>query len=368
MTEESVPATVVGEEEAPHLAVARERVLSAAGDAMVAEEAPAETEAATIASIWLFQPNEPPRRIELDDVPEAITQERNLVWIDIARFDEHDIRTLAEHLGLNPQVVDSVLTAWGRPRLAVLEDRFFVSVTLAQIDDAGPRLQAGELDLVVGRNFLLTAHQQPLPFYDGILSRAAHDPDLVRLDSAFMLYIILDELLGYFEALEEAVQSDVEEMQIRALRDSGSSFLTALLAFKRYVFAFGQVVQQHYPVFQAFLRPDFPYVSDEEVQPHFRSLDDRLARLVDRLDMTRQEVNTTFDIYISHESHRTNTAMKVLTMVATVLFTATFIEGFFGPTFSGIPSHTIGGFMVMVVLILATAGAALGVFRWRGWM
>jgi magnesium transporter len=215
---------------------------------------------------------------------------------------------------------------------------------------------------------LLSAHHQPLPFYGEILSRASHDPDLVRLDSAFMLYIVLEELLGYFDALQVSVQGDVEDLQIRALHASGTEFLASLLQFKRYVFAFGQVVQQHHPVFQAFLRPDFPYVSNDDVQPHFRSLEDRLARLVDRLDMTRQEVNTTFDIYLSHESHRTNTAMKVLTMVATVLFTATFIEGFFGPTFSGIPSHTTSGFVVMVLLILVTAGAALGVFRWRGWM
>jgi magnesium transporter len=127
-------------------------------------------------------------------------------------------------------------------------------------------------------------------------------------------------------------------------------------------------VQQHSPVFQAFLRRDFPYVSDAEVQPYFRDLDGRLSRLIDRLDMTRQEVNTTFDIYISRESHRTNLAVKVLTMVATVLFIATFIEGFFGPSFAGIPSHTAGGFITMVLLIAVVSVSALGIFRWRGWM
>lgn len=360
--------TVVGEEEAPHLAAARERVFSAAGDAMVAEELPVEAEAETVATIWLFQSDAPPREVELEAVPELITVESNLVWIDIAQFDENDIRVLGRYLGLRPDVIESMLTAWSRPHLAVLSDRFHVSVTLAELEPEGPRLQAREMDLVVGKNFMLSAHHQPLLFYEGILSRAAHDPDLVRLDSAFMLYIVLDELLGYFEALDESVQGDIETMQIRALRDSGEEFLSELLQFKRFVFALSQVVQQHHPVFRAFLRPDFLYVSEEEVQPHFSNLDERLTRLVDRLDMTRQEVNTTFDIYLSRESHRTNAAMKVLTMVATVLFTATFIEGFFGPSFRGIPSHTVGGFVAMVALISVVAAATLGVFRWRGWM
>lgn len=369
MAEEFTPqATVVGEEETPHLAVARERVLNAAGDAMVAEEQPIEVEAETLATVWLFQSDKEPQRVGLEDVPELITIESNLVWVDIARFDEDDLRVLARHLDLDGRMVDSMLTAWSRPRLALFKDRFCLSVTLAQLDLEGPRLQASQVDLVVGDNLLLSAHHQPLPFYEAILSRASHDPDLVRLDSAFMLYIFLEELLAYFDALQQSVQGDVEELQIRALRDSGDEFLTALLQFKRYVFAFGQVVQQHQPVLQAFLRPDFPYVSNEEVQPHFRSLDDRLARLVDRLDMTRQEVNTTFDIYLSQESHRTNSAMKVLTMVATLLFTATFIEGFFSPSFSGIPSHTVGGFITMAALIAVVAVTTLGIFRWRGWM
>ena len=58
MAEEIGPlVTVAGEEEAPHLVAARERVFSAAGDAIVAEDLPTEAEAETVATIWLFQPD-----------------------------------------------------------------------------------------------------------------------------------------------------------------------------------------------------------------------------------------------------------------------------------------------------------------------
>jgi magnesium transporter len=369
MADETAPQiTVAGEEEAPHLAVARERVFSAAGDAIVAEELPVELEAETVATIWLFQSDAPARQVEMEAVPDLIVNESNLVWIDLAQFDEDDIRAVGRSLRLDAAVIEAVLTAWRRPRLTVLHNLFSVSVTLPQLELDPLRVLARQMELVVGDNFLLSAHHQPLPFYDQLLARAAQDPDLVRLDSAFMLYIVLGELLEYFEALEEAMRSDIEALQLRALRDSGDALLADLLQFKRYLFAFSQLIQQHLPVVRALLRPDFPYVSDAEVQPHFRNLDERLSRLVDRLDMTRQEVNTTFDIYLSRESHRTNAAIKVLTMVATVLFTATFIEGFFGPTFSGIPSHTVGGFAVMILLIAAATAIALGIFRWRGWM
>lgn len=369
MEEELEPRPVIaGEEDAPYLAQAREAALNAAGDAIVAEEVPVEPDIDTVFVIWLFQPDAQPKRVSPEDVPGLITVESNLVWIDISQFDESDVRGVAQHLTLDSRTVESILAPWRRPRIALFEDRFHVVVTIPELDRSARQVQARQLDLVIGNNFLLSAHHQPLPFYSELLARAAHDPDLVRLDSAFMLYIVLDELVGYFDALEDAVRTDVEEAQVRALRESGAEFLEDMLGLKRYVFAFAQVIEQHGPVFSAFLRPDFPYVSNEEVQPHFRALEDGLVRLVDRLDTTRQEVNTTFDIYLSRQAHRTNDAMKVLTMVATVLFTATFIEGFFGPSFSGIPTHTVGGFVAMVLLIAAVATATMAVFRWRGWM
>jgi magnesium transporter len=241
-------------------------------------------------------------------------------------------------------------------------------VTIAELDSPNRRALARELDLMVGDNILVTAHKQPIPFYGAVFDRGRTDPDLVRLDSGFMLYIVLDELLAHYEALEEHMRGEIEQIQGRAIRDSSDDFLEDLLRFKRYAFALGQLVLHHESVFQTFLRPDFPYISGKEISEYFRDLDGRLLRLVDRLESTRQEVNNTFDIYLSHQSHRTNDVMKALTMVATILFSATFVEGIFGPSFRGVPTHDPGAFLVMLALIVITAGVTVYLFRRRGWI
>ena len=71
-------------------------------------------------------------------------------------------------------------------------ERSFVSATVPRLDPENYRVLAGELDVFVGRNALLSAHKHPVPFADNVVARAQQDPALLRRDSAFLLSILLD--------------------------------------------------------------------------------------------------------------------------------------------------------------------------------
>jgi magnesium transporter len=318
-------------------------------------------------SAWLFQPDAGPRQVDLAEVPVLITVDENLVWIDASEYSTADLEAVARAIGIHDRSVSSALSPWERPRLDVLTDHYSVSCTVAEIGERPDRITARQLDCIVGLNFLVTAHKQPLPFYDSLFARATHEPDLVRLDSGFMLYIVLDELLEDYEALEERMRGEIERMQEDAVY-AADGFLRELVQVKRATFVLTQLLQQHERIFEAFLRPDFSGLGNPELQQHFRDLHDRLLRLIDRLEGARQEVNYTSDIYLSHQTHRTNNVVKTLTMVATALFSATFIEGIFSPSFHGVPTHTPAAFVVMLALIAAVFIATVYLFRRRGWM
>jgi magnesium transporter len=231
---------------------------------------------------------------------------------------------------------------------------------------------AGELDLFVGHNYLVSAHKRPLPFADHLLTRARTSPELIALDADFMLYIILDEVLAYHEELERHMQGEIERMEERALRDTSDTFLEDLLRFKRYAFALYQLVDGHRPVFAAFLRPDFHWGSGEEIEEYVEDLHERLLRLLATLSQARDVVNGAFEIYVSQMSHRTNQVIKLLTIVSTVLFSASIIVSVFGITVATTihrsPVGTPAGFLIMLICVLAVCGVTLYLFRRRGWI
>lgn len=317
---------------------------------------------------WLFRERHEPEEFDLDRLSELVREDANLAWIDLSSYAEADLRRLAVVLGLHRIGVHEALSSWKRPRLDAFKDHFFVSVTVARLAPRTRRVHAHEMDLFVGRNFLLSTHKQPLPFIDRVLSRAYQSPDLIRLDSAYLLYIILDDLLAHYEGLHEQVQLEIEGMEERALRDTSDSFLEDMLRFKRYTFALGQLAEQHREVFAAFLRPDFHWVSGEEVDIYYRDLDARLGRLLGLLQAARDSVNGSFDIYVSHVTHRTNQVIKVLTMASTILFSATLVAALFSTNIQGVPLYRPGDYLLMLAIMLIVGASIVCLFRWRRWI
>jgi magnesium transporter len=317
---------------------------------------------------WLFQEDAEPRLVALDDLPVLAADDACFVWVDLGGYVPSDLTRVAQQLDLPEAAVQVALADWQRPRLGVFRDRFFVAVTVPHGDLATQRVLASELDLFVGRNYLISAHKRPLPFAERVLARATQNPALLKLDSAFLLSILVDELLAHYEVLTEELEDEVEAMEVRALTDPSDALLEDLLHLKRFVFAVYRLAGQHRATLQAFLRPDFPLVGGDVIEPYFRDLDERLGRLLGALEAAKESINGAFDLYVSQVAHRTNDIMKVLTIVSVTLLPASVILGFFGTDFESPRLGTPAGFIVMIALIMLTTVGSLILFARRGWI
>src|SRR5215211_5051321 len=317
---------------------------------------------------WLFQEDTKPRRVGLEELPPLAADDECFVWVDLSGYVPSDLAQVAEQLDLPEAAVRVALAGWQRPRLGVFRDRYFVAVTVPHGELAAQRVLASELDLFVGRNYLVSAHKRPLPFAERALARAVQNPGLLKLDSAFLLSILVDELLAHYEVLTEELEDEVEAMEERALTDSSDALLEDLLHLKRFAFAVYRLAGQHRATLEAFLRPDFPLVGGDVIEPYLRDLDERLGRLLDALEAAKESINGAFDLYVSQVAHRTNDIMKVLTIVSVTLLPASVILAFFGTGFDSPRLTTPGGFIVMIALIMLTTVGSLILFARRGWI
>lgn len=372
MNESDVVEAAAGVREGRALAGGGVSIAITAQDVVDAEDAAhvvsAANESTAATSILVFGDGPEPREGQIDELQEIVRHDEKFVWVDLSDYTPDDLQKIAGLLGLNRVAIHVALSPWQRPRLDSFGDHYFVAVTVARIDHVTLRIQAGQLDLFVGNNFLVSTHKLPLPFRDNIMARSQHNPELLDLDSAYMLYIVLDELLAYYEELSEEVRGDVEAAEVQALSDPTDSFLQDVLRLKRYVFALDQLVEQHRQVFEAFLRPDFSFVSGREVDVYYRDIDNRLKRLLDTLRSTRESVNGAFEIYVSHISHRTNNIIRVLTIVSTIIFPMTLVVSFFGTSFKGLPIYSMSGFVAMVAILVLMVAGILALLKQQRWI
>ena len=318
-------------------------------------------------TVVLFAPGQAPALVDLAEMPSLVAEDDNFIWIDVDAYTEADLWAIAELLHLEPEAVRATLAPWHRPHLATHSAQAYVSVTVTELEPAALQVEARQLDLFLGRNYMVSAHKLPLPFAKRLCNRAWQSPDLVRLDAAYMLYLVLDELVGHVERLIEHLGNELAVLEERALRDTSDTFLADLARFKRYVVAVSRLNEQHREVFAAFLRPDWRF-GDGEVRSYFRELDRRLALLLDALTAAKESVNGAFDIYVSHMAHRTNGIVRLLTIVSTLLLPTTVILGLFGTNFEGVPLYAPVGFFFMVAAIAVVTATILLAFRRLHWL
>jgi Mg2+ and Co2+ transporter CorA len=67
-------------------------------------------------------------------------------------------------------------------------------------------------------------HMEPLPFREQLQARILNGSEAVRLGAPFLLSIVLDTLVAYYEELNRLVQAEIERLEERALHESTETF------------------------------------------------------------------------------------------------------------------------------------------------
>jgi Mg2+ and Co2+ transporters len=99
-----------------------------------------------------------------------------------------------------------------------------------------------------------------------------------------------------------------------------------------------------------------------------RDIYDHVARNLDMIEMQRDLVSGSLDIYLSAVANRTNQVMKVLTVLGTAATPAIVISGLYGMNLKHLPfaDHPHGGLLVSGLIVGVTA-LLMGIMRFFRW-
>jgi magnesium transporter len=116
------------------------------------------------------------------------------------------------------------------------------------------------------------------------------------------------------------------------------------------------------------LRTDSELVK-EDTRVYLRDVHDHTVQVLEAVETLRDVVSGMIDLYLSQVAQRTNEAIRVLTVMASIFIPLTFIVGIYGMNFDYMPElrepwgyPAVMGFMFVVALGLIVW------FRKRGWI
>ena len=288
-----------------------------------------------------------------------------LLWVDLDNRDVADLATTAAAVGLEHEALRRLSREDRRARILRLPER--VVLTLGAVDPDDLEARRRELDIVIGRNHVVTVHDGPLSAVTEFREEIDHEDQLGRLDaSAFTAGLIDAVITGYFRQIE-AIERDIDTLDELAVHARGKDrFLATVLTLRRRIAHLRRALAPNREALLPLERPDFELRSD--LGPVWPGTIQRLERAIDGLENTRDLLVGSFDLYLGRAAQRTNDVMKVLTLVSAIALPGLVLAGVMGMNFQMPFFEDTRNFFLVVAAMVAFSVGILGTARWRHWI
>jgi magnesium transporter len=321
-------------------------------------------------SARVFRLGERPRVLDAEDWSAWRPEDGGLLWVDLQSPSDDDFSHVMRAFNIDPRAAATARTVKRRPLVRAFDNHHLVTLLSFQVDEAqhSPRIRVVEVDLLIGRNFILSLHKRPLPFAVELEERMASNALRGRSDTTPLLYLFLETLVAAYVRQLDLVERRVERLQLELLREPGRRALDDAIVLTRHVQTLRRLVSPHCEVVATLLAVEEAWLLPSAMETNFRDLLTQLRSLVDHLDHTRDMVTGGYTLYISNVSFRTNEQLKVLTVLSAILLPTTLITGLFGTNFKLAEYDSWQPFYVMLVGMGVIAWAMLLFFRWRRWL
>ncbi len=304
------------------------------------------------------------RNVDLADKAVRNVGDRRLLWIDLDNRDEAELRHLQDALGFEDRILGQLRVDANRARILRFPERMVITLgTLEKRDGAIGRV---ELDVIVGRNLVVTVHDGRLEAIEHFEEQLGDDQGLGELDAgAFMTALVDSVLAGYFREIDD-IERAIEGLDELALHTrSSSDFLRTVVALRRRIAVVRRALTPNRDALVPIVRPDFEVRAD--LVRAWPGTIDRLERAIDAVDKVRELLVGSFDIYLGRNAQRSNDVMKTLTLVSALALPAIVLAGVMGMNFKLGFFDNSDNFWIVLGAMIALAVSIVGVARWRGW-
>lgn len=287
----------------------------------------------------------------------APPQAGDIRWIDLVEQDAGKLKVLSERFPFHPLAIEDCLHFDQRPKLESYSDHMFLVIHGFRVNgDKALTSSAVELHIFLGRDFLVTVHEYPLPELDAVWNRVAQDSSPLRRGPDYVCYLIADALIdGYFPVVD-VIMAKIDQLEDRVLDVSEEVILQDILDLKRLLVEMRRILSPQRDVLALLAKRGEGWI-DEHTAIYFRDVYDHVLRLHEAVESAREMVANTRDAYLWSASQRTNEIMKRLTILSAIFLPLTFVTGFFGQNFEDMPFGNYGLMIGMLAsCILVPAG------------
>ena len=295
------------------------------------------------------------------DISDLREIESNVVWADVSDPTSKDFEELAEEFGFHHLSIEDCRNEHQRPKVEEYAGYYFIVLYEAELVDAGDRLELRELNIFLGKNYLVTVHSRPIRAIE-TAKRLWHEwSDRQDLGSGLVAYLLIDAIVDDYLPLLDVLSDHMDDLEDSIFGEWRSEVIEDIFMVKKKLLYLRRAVTPLRDVFNTLLRREQP-IFPRDTHLYFQDVYDHLIRVADTIDTLRDMLSSTMDAYLSVSGNRMNKIMKRLTSISTILMSVTLIAGIYGMNFVFMPELKWRYAYVGALTSMVGVGVALYVF------
>jgi len=297
---------------------------------------------------------------------------KNITWIDVEAPTKNDIQTIVNDYPIHPLVANELLSPTLRPRIDLYDTVVYLILHFPTVVHSHSEKTEQEIDFIVGKDFILTAHYEAVDSLVELAKRFEVDAMLQKEDignhAGFLFFYILQHL--YMDVAQdlESIGNSLHKIEKAIFSGREHEMVYEISRVSRELLDFKQAIRLHQEVLDSF-DPAGKKLFGEEFSYYIHAISGEYYRIAATLE---SNIDVLAELRAANNSllnTKTNDIMKILTIMAFVTFPLVLLTSLFGMNTAYLP--IVGkpnDFWIIIGMMMTIAFVLFAIFKFKKWL
>src|ERR1051325_4401144 len=305
--------------------------------------------------------------INPSEISNYVSRPECFVWVALRDPSEEELKEMQAEFGLHELAVEDARHGHQRTKIEEYGDSIFAVLHTAEMNNG--ELHTGELDIFVGRNYVLSVRNHTERGFQEVRKRSEREPELLRHGASYVLYVLMDAVVDRYFPVIDALEVELEHIERQIFAEqSPRGNIEALYSLKQKLMTLKHAVG---PLLEAVGRLFGGRVPQLCVgmSDYFRDIYDHLVRLNQSIDSIREMLTTAISVNLSLITLQEGMVTKRFAAYGALVAVPTMIGGIYGMNFQDMPElHWHFGYPLALALMFGIDAFLFWRFRRAGWL
>lgn len=301
----------------------------------------------------------------------SVYKHKKLTWVDLELPTPDEVKELMRKYSIHPLIAEELLKPSIRTKVDTYKNSIYLILRFPIFEQDKKTSVSYEMDFVIGKNFLITAHYKPItPLYEitKIFEVGSMlGEDYLIKNTGVLVFFIIRQLYDFALRQLEHIQKKIEKIEENIFRGREQEMVETISLTHRDMLDFQRAIHAHESILDSLQRAGEKFFGYEFTH-YGNKMKGELLRIKSLLQASMDTIKSLQTTNDSLLTDKTNSIMKMLTLMAFITFPLMLFSSIFSMNTTYTPIlGARGDFWIILSLMLVSMTTMIFVFKRKKW-